>query len=630
MENTGYIMGNNHENHKTDGEKILLPPVVLATRHDFSKLDLNMVLSENSSFDYYAMSFELETLAKRTKDDSLKHVYQLLAAICSFHLRIDDPLQPWGPRWEGKNQRTYIPSDFRGEQNNILAEILPNITNLLLRGRIADVIWCNDKKNIKEAGIAIDAYCDAIIKHTSGEFNTEDSPVKLSSFERIFTRSLQIITLSRKKGSAFEALLKIFEIVRLKAIEEKHYIVYERIARLGCNKKLIGWEVIALEAKQLASLAEKTSYPEAVKKVWCLAAAAFEKSGDKDACRFCQKKAVEQTLRMRDEVFQASAKAYWISVAIGELRAIGGQKEWIKELFEEQRTQQMEARDENGTFTIQLNTQKEQEDTKRIFSGLSLSDSLFQFAVEPLIPTIENLKTKVDSNRKKYFFSNFMSSVYTDAEGKVYARTPAASVDKPPTDEWYKAEYVKLLDLFYHNILNGFILPVRYSLSARFSIEERHFEAIVALSPFVPETHHHIFALGFARMFQGDYATSAYLLIPQLENSIRFYMLNINRETSKMNNQLLQEDRSLSGLLENMHQEMVEVFGEDLINTIDLLFNYKPGPSLRHEVAHGKLSTHGCFNAAAVYACWLIYRLVCWPLSECWDSHVAPAIEESE
>ncbi|MDK9362217.1 DUF4209 domain-containing protein [Lelliottia wanjuensis] len=631
MMNKGQVMEDNENNGQSEEQPAVVTPIVLATEQDFSTFNLDSMLSGNTDFSCRILARELSALAEKdTESDANKRVYELMKAICSFHLRTDDPAQPWGPSWEGPTGRTYIPSDFRGEQNEILFAIVSKINNLPLRARIADVIWYNNKKRKEAAEIAIEAYADIIAKVESGELNGEDNNIKLSHIEAIFNRAMQISALTQKKGNVPTGLRKAFESVRKRAIDAKHYVIYERVTRLGCNKNLLEWAVIATEAKVIASTAEQDSYPEAVKKVWHLAATAFEKTGDNESRKLCLDNVVAQTLRMRDSVCQASAKAYWVSVAISELRAIGGRKERIAKLFEEQRFLQLESLDEISTFRTPINTEKEEKEIQEIYAQLSLSECLLQFAVEDFIIPEEILRAKADFKRKESLFSNLMSSVYTDNEGKVYAKTPSAQFNETPSEEWYKAEAIKTLDIFYQRLFYCFILPVRYSLSTRFSIEERHFENIVALSPFVPNSHHHIFALGFSRLFQGDYATSAYLLIPQLENSIRFYMLNLNRETSKMDNDLLQEDRSLSGMLENLRPELESVFGKELVNTIDLLFNYKPGPSLRHEIAHGKLSTQGCFSAAAIYACWVIYRLVCWPLADAWEDHIAPGIDEAE
>ena len=46
-----------------------------------------------------------------------------------------------------------------------------------------------------------------------------------------------------------------------------------------------------------------------------------------------------------------------------------------------------------------------------------------------------------------------------------------------------------------------------------------------------------------------------------------------------------------------------------------------------HQVAHGKMSAGACYHPSSVYACWLLYRLICLPLVRYWKDQVAPALE---
>jgi hypothetical protein len=63
------------------------------------------------------------------------------------------------------------------------------------------------------------------------------------------------------------------------------------------------------------------------------------------------------------------------------------------------------------------------------------------------------------------------------------------------------------------------------------------------------------------------------------------------------------------------HQEVVgNLKIGPLVADIAHVFLKKPGPSLRHAVAHGLLQDSSVFTADAIYACWLIFRLCCAPL----------------
>ncbi len=77
-----------------------------------------------------------------------------------------------------------------------------------------------------------------------------------------------------------------------------------------------------------------------------------------------------------------------------------------------------------------------------------------------------------------------------------------------------------------------------------------------------------------------------------------------------------------------MREPMNRIFGADLAHEVDLLFNFRPGPALRHAAAHGKLTDGACYGANAIYGCWLIYHMTCLPLLSHWKELIAPEIEE--
>ena len=61
------------------------------------------------------------------------------------------------------------------------------------------------------------------------------------------------------------------------------------------------------------------------------------------------------------------------------------------------------------------------------------------------------------------------------------------------------------------------------------------------------------------------------------------------------------------------------MMGEPLLDELNRIFNLQPGPTLRHDVAHGQLSEGQCYSADVIYACWLLYLVCCLPLLTRWD-----------
>jgi hypothetical protein len=123
------------------------------------------------------------------------------------------------------------------------------------------------------------------------------------------------------------------------------------------------------------------------------------------------------------------------------------------------------------------------------------------------------------------------------------------------------------------------------------------------------------FSRGFSRFFEGDCISALYILTPLLENSLRHILkLNGHDVTTFADMTQVQEDRTISALFESMREELEDSFGDAIIADINHVFLSKPGPSIRHAVAHGLLNDNSPYGPDAVYACWLIFRLCCIPL----------------
>jgi len=264
--------------------------------------------------------------------------------------------------------------------------------------------------------------------------------------------------------------------------------------------------------------------------------------------------------------------------------------------------------------------------TIEVFEKLTLPEGLKQFAL--LVRPNSAAQMRKEAVESKTGIAGMFVSTHLDSEGKIIAEVEGASLDgSPPSEDWIKSKMIQHLQFTMDIAVGGQLEPARRFLAGEFPLSERHFRFIVLQSPFVPRHHAATFALGFARLMQGDLLSAGSILIPQLEHCLRHVLINSSTDTSKMRNDLTQEDRSLSTLLDTYREELVAIFGEDIVLNVDLIFNHRPGPALRHEFAHGKVGDRSYSDPAIYYACCFIYLLVCIPLLSGWAQYVGPAIE---
>ena len=601
-------------------------PIVVATSGDFEGLDLNTFMASLGDADEWLLRRHFAEAAEAEKArgaDGHARALDLVGHLVGLPLRPEDPAGPFGARRVGLDARSHIASDFRGEQSRILAAISPNIGPSAVRARLADVAWENDHSLTIAGQTAVAAYVEVVRHHLANEVD-EEFELDRSSINLIH-RAMQIAARLHGRRKMPNMVSEAFRGALEAARRRTDFGAYNRLAQIGAEHGVMTWAEIAPQAEALALSPGPESWAMARKMAWGLAAEAYRRSGNAQAATSCTERMVDLTLQLRNDVSSANAKAYWTRMAIGELRRGNGNKDRIRSLRAELRDLQDEGLDEFISQPIPLDLEEDRQAAFDLYANFDLAEALLQFAliVGPTDP--EALREEARENLNRFVSKRLFGNTYSDLEGKTTSETGAPADE--PSDAWFKEDALASLDIHRAIAVGGSIDPARQAISDRFPIEQRHFSAIVAASPFIPSGHEYLFALGFARFFQGDLASAVYLLTPLIEHGIRHVMLNSGVDTSKMKPNLLQQDRTLSALLTSeLRPDMDRIFGADLMFDVEMLFVHQPGPALRHQVAHGMLPAGGCFHHNAGYGCWLVYRLTCLPLVRHWRTSISPAI----
>lgn len=608
------------------------PLMDLATLEDFAHINPASIMAMSNSLHFHTLELafrEAAQAAENADDAAAFRAYNVLAVVCSYHFNPSRP-DTFSPQIIFEGKRTLIPSDYLGAQQGVLVHLAEQIDHPLLRARIADSCWYVNRALHTVATLAASSYLNAVELFFKKEL--------LDQYESDFAVPFKVVDLidrafaiyaSAGKGkeipnSATAVLKRAYETAK----DNECLVAFVRLSSIAQSNGLLEWQEIAAAAEALAQATKDKQYAEAVKRVWLHAARAYLKADDKESAFRCKVNAVEQTLRMRDAVSTAMAKASWTRSAIRELRAIGGLTERIETLRTELQQHEEDSLSEFGSFSVPIDLTDERRATIEEFEPLDVHEMLLRLAFTCRAPDKIALHKNCLEKREKYFFSSMSGKSYADERGKVIATAPHVPLGSQPPEDWFDHESLSEAGLHYHIATEAFIRPACITMSRLQLIDERHFEPIVSNSGFVPPGFEAIFSQGFSKLVQGDMVSAAHLLIPQLENALRHVLSSRRSNTAKLNNDLTQEDQSLKLLLKNYWEEIEQVFGVDNTYIFHILFNLKGGPMLRHEVAHGKLSTAQCYEPSCIYACWFIFHLTCIPLAPHWSSVIAGAIQE--
>lgn len=541
----------------------------LVTPADFRSVDYNAIVQALNTAFYPRLRIAfMDAAAANQHIEPQCSVYRLLGSICGLHLRVDDRANVFGDRLSTGDIRTPIPEDWRGEQSTHFHEILEEIEHPALRARLADIAWLNDRKKGDAAAIAIASYCDCVKKLADGTFEVRYTSERHVSMEEVdyIERASQIHWKTKKRLSPVSPqIAALLESMYGRALQNIDVAPLKRISPLLERFSLISWDQLATDMETAAETAQEQQQVDilAIKELWDLAAYAHAQAKRPEDQRRCQLASVNQTLRMAPQTGSSLTAAHWYRKAIGELRHISGTEAQREELSRELRSLQEKLFDEMGSFETSIDLSDEISGTIEVFEHLTLPDALRQFAW--LAVPNNAAAMREEAAQPDGFFSSMFSTAYHDTDGKLITEVEGDPMDgSPPNEKRIKAKMVRHLETLIELVVKGRLEPARRLISGGFPISERHFRSIVALSPFVPRHHKATFALGFARLIQGDCLSAGPILIPQLENSLRHVLLNSSTDTSKMRNDLTQEDRSLSTLLDGYRDELVQILGEDI------------------------------------------------------------------
>ncbi|GBF58308.1 hypothetical protein PbB2_01982 [Candidatus Phycosocius bacilliformis] len=615
-----------HQEHPQDSDKLNVPIWLRATLEDAKDLDFEAPLTGSISADCHELS-DLYRASCQRGDESApqdetasNRVMTMLSSIAGLHLKPNERNEPFGPMVIfADGRRSAITSDFRAHVE-LLADLAVRAKNCVLRARLSDVCWLLERKRGTLAAAAISAYVEIVEKTERGElkyrFATEGGALTSGACDYL-RRALQI---GRAIGwdkpetvSARELVRRIREqAIAARALVPIHWFCDLDLDFAISDPAAIGE---AIEGMLLQPLPDEAS-PHIVVDLWKLAARAFHIARRESDKNRCLSEAAEKLVAVSQETKgSAMLAAHFLSSAIAQLHGLPGKKDRRTELRQRLIDLQAQVPEEMSVFSQELDLREIEEIAQEIVGQADLFDMLFIFADLEKSPDPKKLADDAVETIQQHPISSLFGAAHLDRFGKVIARTQSAGIGEGSARSAAFHRIVQAEEIRRKIVAFGMIEPARRLIAEQHYLCDDTFAWLLQHSPFVPSDLIATFARGFLRFFQGDFVSAVYILTPQLENSLRHilkgngYDLTIFDDATQT-----QQDRTISSLFEQMRTELEGVLTTEIAGDIERLFLNKPGPHLRHAVAHGLMHDGDPYGSDAIYACWLIFRLCLLPL----------------
>lgn len=542
-------------------------------------------------------------------------VYNLLGGVCTMGLQASEPLKPFTPLMAWATGSSPTPLTYRGKQSLVLGELAAQVTHPALKARLADLAWVNTKQH-GTARQAIDGYIECINRLLAGKAemrsrrNEASDPRALDLLRRACVVQRQI----GWGGGRTDDLISLAKKVRQRARKREDVFGFVRASDLELDFKTTRAASLAKAAEAFVVSRTAAGDTDGPEQLWRLTARAYARADRKVDADRALVQVAERLVETADRLAKSPMhETHWLEQAIAVLRRVRGTSARRANL----QARLVRTQGDIADFMAPISSSTDISDivngTKAQLSGKELTDALLIYAVQSRSPAIADLRQEAEESIGRFPFGSLFATVIYDETFKPASRTPpAGGFAGPPNEANIRVQIIQQEQTRRGVVVAGQIEPGRYQIVFDHAPDERVLTTLAAMSPFVPPHHEAIFGRGFAHFFNGDFIEATHLLVPQLENSLRYVLNAADVDTTRLKSDLTQSSATLSTLLDpsgEWRKPLEDLIGDAVVFEIENMFDHQAGPTLRHRMAHGLLHQWVFGGRDAIYACWFIYRL---------------------
>jgi len=605
----------------SDGPATSIPGVdLVVTAEEIRAAGLDALLLRAESLSWWDQRKVFFEAAQQSEEH--RSALTLAANLTNFSFKPDDRVEPFRPMAIFDGKRSLVPQDFSDDQINALAAVGPEFENPSFRALVCDVVWLRNRRQAPAGFAAVDAYCDCIAAVIAGEaaFAFDGtSPCDVYAVE-FLERACTVANALGWTRPEFDRLKTLITDIREIAFKGEDAQGFRRVSELDLNRGVTEPKAVAAQAEALAS---KQDFDAMTRQdLWKIAGRAHHHGRNDAAKNAALINAAECSVEKADAAPSSMLRSAFLHDAIEALRPIPGTRQRREDLHARLRDAQPGIRDEMSSHSHETDITELAKEAEARTKELTLGDALLAlFVVNGRPPSPADIRSQVEEISRDAPLSTMMPVAVHDHQGRLVFQAPSLE-DGGDADERMKFEVSKHRGFARELVVKARIDPIRRTIADLHFLDLDFLVRIFSESPFVPSGHAHFFASAALRFIAGDDASAFLTLCPQLENSLRHLLLIQGTDTTKINGDGTQEEAGLSKLLSTYVEEIRSFLPETYVEEIEMLFDYRGGPSIRNEAAHGKITYFGLFDSDIVYGSWLIMHLALLPLTPRWSETV--------
>lgn len=583
------------------------------TLEELQSLDQDEILRLCKSPVYY----ELESAFGSIKGSEAA---KLLSATCSMHLKPENPKAPFSPKFIMQDRRGLIANDFSKESLNSLSQFCSFVTIPELKARLADISWVTKSGSVEHAHMAIESYLES----AKNLLAVADSWVHPA--ERI-ERALRLCCMFRRdsqRPDLFEELSDFIasEINNKKLDDLPFYAL--RLLKLSHECGVGDDDWILNTAKEIAQTRFELGDTRTAISGWECALNSAISTQDKIKQQQIWREIAACHVKDSEVQDGGLIAANCILRAIDALSKVPNTRQERLELYETMRDHQIESLHQLHEFSTPPQDISEIVHQSKIeVQGKDFFDMLFRLGVLVSRPTDINRLKEQAIEQMQNSFAWMFGGTHIDHEGITVATVPSGmGLDDKQGGPATWSTMMKNIGIDHQLAVQGQIRPALDEIMIQHHVSEYALERILKNNPFIPYGHEHFYIKGITFGLEGDFLSACHILIPQIENSLRYVARTQGEEPTTLHGDGSQERSGLKFLLD--HPAVIEALGQDIVGNLQAILIDKIYGDLRNQMSHGYMPAGHFYGIAPVFLWWLVLHIVMLPLGSHWKQHYKP------
>ncbi len=530
-----------------------------------------------------------------------------LYSIFSMMFAPDNSREPFTPFFKYGDSHSPAIGDFNGNSLFCLAAVCLDVESPELRARICDLIWCHKNgANINLAHLAVAAYLEAAKVLLSegdgfGAMRRIERALRLGYMVRrahganvsLVTQYLGEVVNSEELLGFPESVLKLiyeFSLCDSQYLYDVAQRMWSKLIMEGLYRKAIGVAEIAVSCA-IQSKDKQKEYD-----AYLLIAQCYEAEADS----------------MPDGLGCGSFMS-----AIEALRAVPDTRDHQDKLYKKLRDHQRSLKHNMSTFSHSSgDISGLVKEAVKLAQGRDFIDSIFRLVLAVHKPTrIDALRKLVEEGLQDSIFIDF-GAEHIDADGLPLATTPGMEVSSDARAIAIEHQVIMALHRDHRLVVQASILPAIEEIANTYYVGKDGWAPFLTNNNFVPRGHQEFFDRGLTAGLNGDFLLAAHLLIPQIENSLRYMISQDGQEPTRLFGNGDQDREGLKALLDN--PAIKSILGIDTTYALRAILLDKVYGDLRNQVSHGYLSSYEVNSEASVMLWWFVLWIIVAPYRRYW------------